>query len=460
MQGPGDCEKPVPGDHALAAICAMNSVDTASINAMPAVRGGPIRWLILGGVLLIAAIALGAVVMAGNFRERALHNAERELENTVLLLARHFDQQLEDFEVVQKDLIDYMRANGVTNAETYKRQMSIEAIHKMLKSKMSALSNVGGLHLFDAEGRLINTSAAWPVPPVTVADRPYFRTFKTEPLRAGDDRRAGVQPHHRRLDHRDRPQGHRQRRRIHRRRRPRHRIRQFREILRLRRARAGRGDFDPPPRRHLARPLSACRRDDRQEFQDRSGQPAAGVRTSALDRSPDQPDRRQGPHHLLAVPQQVSARDRRDHDHGGCAGRLARADHHPGDGRRRLGAGDCHPAVRGGAQAVAAASPVAEPADAGEAAPRHRGRQHDAGPVAVRRRAAPHHLQPALHRDVRAFRRRRQTRLQLPRHRQPPQGNRILHRRRREIRQPGAARHPSSAMPCRSTRPTGASSRW
>jgi hypothetical protein len=37
-----------------------------------------------------------ATVMAGNFRERALHNSERELENTVLLLARHFDQQLED----------------------------------------------------------------------------------------------------------------------------------------------------------------------------------------------------------------------------------------------------------------------------------------------------------------------------------------------------------------------------
>src|SRR4051794_25818936 len=158
----------------------MNS-DTASINATPAVRGGPIRWLILGGVLLIAAIALGAVVMGGNFRERALHNAERELENTVLLLSRHFDQQLEDFEVVQKDVLDYMRANGVTSADSYKRQMSGEAIHKMLKTKMSALSYVGGLHLFDVDGRLINTSASWPTPAVTVSDRPYFRTFKSEP---------------------------------------------------------------------------------------------------------------------------------------------------------------------------------------------------------------------------------------------------------------------------------------
>ena len=87
-------------------------------------RGGPIRWLILGGMLLIAAIAIGATVMAGNFRERALRNSERELENTVLLLARHFDQQLEDFEVVQKDLIAFMRSSGIATAEDYKRRMS------------------------------------------------------------------------------------------------------------------------------------------------------------------------------------------------------------------------------------------------------------------------------------------------------------------------------------------------
>ena len=37
--------------------------------------------------------------MIGEFRERALGNSERELENTVRLLARHFDQQLDDLEI-------------------------------------------------------------------------------------------------------------------------------------------------------------------------------------------------------------------------------------------------------------------------------------------------------------------------------------------------------------------------
>jgi diguanylate cyclase (GGDEF)-like protein len=159
----------------------MNSNSSPLLSVTTVFRGGPIRWLILGGMLLIAAIAVGATVMAGNFRERALNNAERELENTVLLLARHFDQQLEDFEVIQNDLIHYMQSNGINTPDIYKRQMSSEAIHLMLQSKMSALSYVGGVNVFDADGKLINASAVWPIPPVSAADRGYFRAFKSNP---------------------------------------------------------------------------------------------------------------------------------------------------------------------------------------------------------------------------------------------------------------------------------------
>jgi diguanylate cyclase (GGDEF)-like protein len=164
-----------------AAILSMVSTGINSSKFASTSRGGPIRWLILGGILLIAAIAIGATIMAGNFRERALRNSERELENTVLLLARHFDQQLEDFEVVQKDLIGFIRSSGIATEENYKRRMSSQEIHLMLKSKMDALSYVGGVNVFDADGRLINASAVWPVPAVSVADRSYFKTFKSDP---------------------------------------------------------------------------------------------------------------------------------------------------------------------------------------------------------------------------------------------------------------------------------------
>jgi len=154
---------------------------TASFIFKHSIRGGPIRWLVLGGAFLIAAITIGTTIMAGNFRERALNSSERELENTVLLLARHFDQQLEDFEVIQKDLIAYMRSSGISSREDYKRRMSGQDIHLMLKAKLGALSYVGGVNIFDADGVLINASASWPVPEVRVADRSYFKVFQSDP---------------------------------------------------------------------------------------------------------------------------------------------------------------------------------------------------------------------------------------------------------------------------------------
>jgi diguanylate cyclase (GGDEF)-like protein len=144
-------------------------------------RGGPIRWLVVGGILLIAAIMIGTTIMASNSRERALKNSERELENTVLLLSRHFDQQFEDIEVIQNDVVGYIKSLGITSSESFKFRMSGQDIHSMLKAKLSAQSYVGGINIFDADGKLINGSATWPSPDVSIANRPYFQAFKSDP---------------------------------------------------------------------------------------------------------------------------------------------------------------------------------------------------------------------------------------------------------------------------------------
>ncbi|KYG19654.1 diguanylate cyclase [Bradyrhizobium sp. AT1] len=145
------------------------------------VRSGPIRWLVVGGTLLIAAIAIGSVLMAQNFRERALRNSGRELDNTVLMLAHHFDQQLQDFAVIQRDFVDHARSIGIASVADFRARLSGEGIHKMLRSKIEALPYIGGVNIIDAEGNLINSSTAWPVPKVNMADRAYFRTFKYDP---------------------------------------------------------------------------------------------------------------------------------------------------------------------------------------------------------------------------------------------------------------------------------------
>src|SRR3954465_11181589 len=88
------------------------------------VRSGPIRWLVVGGTLLIAAIAVGATLMAQNFRERALRSSRLELENPLRMLAHPFDQQLQLVRIIQKDFVDYVRASGITSAADYRKRLS------------------------------------------------------------------------------------------------------------------------------------------------------------------------------------------------------------------------------------------------------------------------------------------------------------------------------------------------
>src|SRR3954453_4495058 len=97
-------------------------------------RRNPVRWLIAGAAILIAGIVIGIAMMVGNFRERALGSAERELENTVQLLARHYDRQIEDFETIQRTVSQQI-ASAIPSPGELVRQMSGEDTHALLKAK-------------------------------------------------------------------------------------------------------------------------------------------------------------------------------------------------------------------------------------------------------------------------------------------------------------------------------------
>jgi diguanylate cyclase (GGDEF)-like protein len=164
----------------------MTADGTGSFDLKAFLSSGPIRWLIGGGAFMIAAIAIGTTIMVDNFRERALKSNQRELENTVQLLTRHFDQQLEDFTIILKAVDTRIRFGGVTS-EWFKEQLSTLDWHEELRTEVGAYSDAASINLFDANGALINSSELWPIPDVNVSDRDYFKAFKsgaeTAPIR-------------------------------------------------------------------------------------------------------------------------------------------------------------------------------------------------------------------------------------------------------------------------------------
>ena len=146
-----------------------------------ALRRGPVLWLTLSGMLLVAGIFAATAMAVGDFRERALVNNERELENTILLLTRHFDQQFEDSESVAADLIAQMNLAGITSPEMFRERMTSDDAHRMLANKVSAVNYLGDIAIYDINGDIINWSRNEPLPKINISSRAYFQTFKSNP---------------------------------------------------------------------------------------------------------------------------------------------------------------------------------------------------------------------------------------------------------------------------------------
>jgi len=144
-------------------------------------RRDPVIWLVIGGSLLITAIVLGTIMAANGFRERALSNARRELDNTVLLLARHFEQQFDDAETAARNAVARLQVSSVISQESFRARMSERSVHDLLHTVVAGLSYTGELNIVDAEGRIINSSADGPLPQIVVKDRAYFQTLEANP---------------------------------------------------------------------------------------------------------------------------------------------------------------------------------------------------------------------------------------------------------------------------------------
>jgi diguanylate cyclase (GGDEF)-like protein len=159
----------------------MGQIRLDAISGLAVWRNRPIRYLILSGVLLIAAIVLSTAIMVGNFRNHAMADSKRELKNTALILAEQIDRSFQEIELVQSNVMEKIQSLGIVSSEDYADQMSRHDVHLMLKTIISGLVHVDAITLINADGRLLNFSRFWPIPELKVADRDYFKALKSDP---------------------------------------------------------------------------------------------------------------------------------------------------------------------------------------------------------------------------------------------------------------------------------------
>jgi diguanylate cyclase (GGDEF)-like protein len=141
----------------------------------------PVHWLIGSGAIAIVSIAIATAMTVGSFRERALQSSSRELENTLMLLARHFDQQFDDLQRIQRGLIADLRGDKINSAEQLANLMTGHDAHLTLRAKVGD-SISGDLSIIDVDGNLINWTPSWPAPDKNFSDRSYFKQLKASAI--------------------------------------------------------------------------------------------------------------------------------------------------------------------------------------------------------------------------------------------------------------------------------------
>ena len=137
-------------------------------------RSRPVRWIILCGILLTVAIAVGTGIMLSNLRNRALTENEREIQNIALVLAKQMERDFDAVVSVQTSLIERIQALGIASSEDFEQKLSNYNTYLLLKDKVVGFNYLGALILVNSQGKIFNFSRSWPIPDINTEDRDYF----------------------------------------------------------------------------------------------------------------------------------------------------------------------------------------------------------------------------------------------------------------------------------------------
>ncbi len=120
-----------------------------------------ILWFLFA--FAMAVIALNVVRDA----EHTVHNAGRMAAGFVAVTMKSGENVLASMQQM-------LAANGIVDPESYETFVSTENMHRTLRDSVSNMKEIDKAAFISVDGRVLNFSFKYPVPPIKVSDRDYF----------------------------------------------------------------------------------------------------------------------------------------------------------------------------------------------------------------------------------------------------------------------------------------------
>ena len=145
----------------------------------PRKRFGTASRLLLGGVILVAALVGLAGMTASGTRQHTLRDAQRELGNVALALGGHTERAMEAIEVAINGVLERAGLEqALSGPQAFAGWAQAYSTHVALRSRAALLPQADALVLVSAEGRVVGSSRFFPPPPNDLSDRAYFQALR------------------------------------------------------------------------------------------------------------------------------------------------------------------------------------------------------------------------------------------------------------------------------------------
>jgi signal transduction histidine kinase len=135
------------------------------------------RRLTFVGATLIVIILVAAFIAAWDLRNDAISDYQRDTANLGVVLAEQTSRALQAVDLVVQETREKVLASKVQTPDQFRRLMAGEDTHRFLADRLKNLPQAEAVILVGADGKLVNFSRTWPIPPLDLTDRDYYSHF-------------------------------------------------------------------------------------------------------------------------------------------------------------------------------------------------------------------------------------------------------------------------------------------
>ncbi|HEV2263138.1 MAG TPA: ATP-binding protein [Stellaceae bacterium] len=142
----------------------------------------PTTFLVATSIVIGAAIALIAVMLLVHLYDEATTRTRQTLSSLDIVLAEQTEQALDSVDLTLRDTLNLLvHKKGAASAKTIGSLYGGADVHDLLRAEWGNMPQLADITIFDARGRLVNSSDSAAPPNLDVSFRQYFQRARDNP---------------------------------------------------------------------------------------------------------------------------------------------------------------------------------------------------------------------------------------------------------------------------------------